>query len=66
MYKTPQAEKLTNILKNITCELIENNNSKNIYEDRVIKIKKAFSYIDAQMDLYVSKFDFNENGKINL
>lgn len=65
MYKTPQAEKLTNILKNITTELIENNKEKNIYEERVNKIKKAFSYIETQMDQYVSKFSFDENCKNN-
>ena len=62
MYKHPKAENLTNILKNINTELIENNTG-DIYEERLNKIKKAFCYIETQMNLYVSKFTFDENGK---
>ena len=67
MNKITQTEKLSNILKNIGYELTENSNIKNQIEERITKIKKAFSYIEKQMNQYVSKFSFDvknlENGK---
>ena len=62
MYKTSQTEKLTSMLQNIFAELTENNSNKN-FEERVNKIRKAFCSIETQMNLYVSKFSFDENTK---
>jgi hypothetical protein len=63
MNHVSQTQNLSEILKNILSEIQENNVIKNNHEERLNKILKAFSYIDRQMNKYVSNFAFDENSK---
>ena len=63
MNQVSQTKKLSDILSKILKEIQENNFTKNNFEERLKKISKAFSYIERQMNKYVSNFADDERCK---